>query len=90
MRKQIQFLGHHISYDSRQADPAKVDVLQNWPSPHSRREVRTLLETFGYWRPYIRNYANITHKLTALTSEKSAFEWNADHENALSVLKLAL
>jgi hypothetical protein len=53
MQKKIQFLAHHISHDSRQADPAKVDVLQNWPSPHSRRELRTLLGTSGYWRPYI-------------------------------------
>jgi hypothetical protein len=57
MQQSIQFLGHHISHDSRQADPAKVDVVQNWSSPKSRRELRTLLGTFGYWRPYIKNYA---------------------------------
>lgn len=90
MQRSIQFLGHQISAEGKQADRSKVDALQSWPSPTNRAELRTLLGTFGYWRPYIKNYARIVAPLTALTSEKSTWIWNATHALALTDLKRAL
>ena len=61
-----------------------------WHTPTSRSELRTLLGTFGYWRPYIEKYAQITAPLTALTSEKCAWCWTTVHDDSLSALKQAL
>ena len=57
----IQFLGHTITQNGRQADPTKVNALQVWPTPTSRSELRTLLGTFGYWRPYIKIMLKLQH-----------------------------
>lgn len=86
----VQFLGHQISKAGRQADEEKVNALQSWPMPTNRSELRTLLGTFGYWRPYIKNYAHIVAPLNALTSEKCAWSWSADHSAAVCDLKQSL
>ena len=70
MRTSVQFLGHQISHAGKQVDSTKVHALQQWPTPTHRSELHTLVGTFGYWRPYIRNYAKIAAPLNALTSEK--------------------
>jgi hypothetical protein len=67
-----------------------VHALQRWPTPTNRAELRTLLGTFGYWRPYIRHYAHIVAPLNALTSEKTAWSWSAEHDAAVIALKNAL
>jgi hypothetical protein len=51
----IFFLGHQITSQGRTVDPIKVNALLSWPVPTNRSELRSLLETFGYWRTYIKN-----------------------------------
>ena len=74
----------------RAKDSTKVHALQQWPTPTHRSELRTLLGTFGYWRPYIKNYAKIVAPLNALTSEKTSWRWGEEHDAAVAALKPAL
>jgi hypothetical protein len=90
MENNVHFLGHQISNAGRQADSVRVNALQSWPMPTSRSELRTELGTFGYWTPYVKNYAQIVAPLIALTSEKSARCWSAEHAVAVDRLKATL
>jgi hypothetical protein len=90
MQTSVQFLGHQISYDGKQVDVERANALQVWPTPTNRADLRTLLGTFGYWRPYIRNYARIVAPSNALMSDKSDWNWNAEHSAAVEELKAAL
>ena len=48
IKKIVKFLGFIISYQGVEADPAKVQAIQNWPTPHNFSEVRSFhgLATF--------------------------------------------
>ena len=37
MRKEVQYLGHLVSAEGIRTDPAKVDKVQDWPQPTSRK-----------------------------------------------------
>jgi hypothetical protein len=49
----ILFLGHQITSQGRSVDPIKVNALQSWPVPTNRSELRSLLQTFGYWGSFL-------------------------------------
>ncbi|GBG93348.1 hypothetical protein CBR_g65943 [Chara braunii] len=77
-------------YDSRgrRADPAKLDKLLNWPSPlHSPTEVRQFLGVVGYWRIFIRGYAEKAEPLRLLLRKTENFQWNSSQELAMQELK---
>lgn len=44
-QKQLSYLGHVISAQGVATDPTKVDIIKNWPTPSSVKDVRSF---FGY------------------------------------------
>ena len=90
MQTTIEFLGHMVSEHGLSVHPAKCAALQQWPAPVNVSELRTLLGTFGFWRSYIRGYADIAAPLTALTSKSSPWRWGTAEQAALDKLKVAL
>ena len=68
----------------------KAEALQNWPVPTSVAEVRSVLGTFGFWRQYIRLYANIVEPLVALTRKATPWGWGEREQQAFERLKCAV
>jgi RNase H-like domain found in reverse transcriptase/Reverse transcriptase (RNA-dependent DNA polymerase)/Integrase zinc binding domain/Integrase core domain/Retroviral aspartyl protease len=86
----IEFLGHVFSSKGISVHPDKCAALQKWPTPTNVSEVRSLLGTFGFWRGYIRHYADITAPLTRLTCKNAVWRWGEEHTLALHRLKVAV
>ena len=86
----IDFLGHIVSADGMAIDPLRGEALQRWPQPNNVSEVRSLLGTFGFWRAYIKNYADITAPLTELTSKSTPWCWGDRERYPLCKLKQAV
>jgi hypothetical protein len=42
-KSELKFLGHIVSAKGMQPDPAKVAVIQQWPTPQSIFDVRSFL-----------------------------------------------
>jgi len=40
MRAEVKFLGHVVSVEGVATDPAKIEVVKDWPTPNKVREVR--------------------------------------------------
>jgi hypothetical protein len=62
-----------VSSEGITIDPEKLKVLLKWPILRSKREIRSFLGLFTYYRRFISGFTNIAKLLTKLTEEKQAF-----------------
>ena len=81
------YLGHVISADGVSCDPAKVQAVQNWLPPQTVKQVRAFLGTVGYYKRFIKGYADIARPLYQLTRKHPKFVWNERCQHAFEVLK---
>lgn len=52
---QVEYLGHIVSARGVSTDPAKIESIQSWPTPHTPTEHRGFLGLTGYYRRFIKN-----------------------------------
>ena len=56
-------------------------------STKTAKQVLTFLGLIGYYRKFIKNFANMAKPLTLLTHQKAKFEWTPIHHTAFLMLK---
>jgi len=86
----VHFLGHTVSPTGIQMDSSKVQAISQLPPPTNVSELRRFLGMAGYYRRFIRNFGDIAHPLTALTSKNVSWSWTDECEHAFQHLKTAL
>ena len=79
-----------VSAGGRSVNHERAEALQAWPTPTSAATLRSCLGTFGFWRQYIPNYADIVAPLTPLTGKHVPWRWGPEQEAALGRLKAAV
>jgi hypothetical protein len=89
-QNQILFLGHMISKEGIQPNPALVEKIKNCLKPTSKTKVRSFLGLASYYRRFIKNFSGIAHPLYNLTKQDEPFSWTEDCENAYEYLKNCL
>ena len=81
-KKEITFMGHLVTADGISPDPAKVEAIQNLPTPTDISAVRRLCGTIQYLARYIPNLSTHLEPLRALTRKGTEWNWTAECENA--------
>ena len=66
---ELPFLGHIVGRFGLKIDPTKVEKLKKTKFPTTKREVRQFLGLAGYFRDFIKDYAEIAAPLTNLTKD---------------------
>jgi hypothetical protein len=89
-QRQVTFLGHVVSGAGIQTDSTKTDAVTKWPTPKSVRDVRAFLGFCGYYRRFVRGFAEIARPLHRLTEKNAEFRWTTECHNAMEALKKAL
>ena len=89
-QRAVEFLGHIVSKDGVKCDPAKIEVVKNWPHPTSVTEVRSFLGFATYYRRFIPHFSTVASSLTALTRKDEPFVWTDEREMAFRRLKESL
>jgi hypothetical protein len=85
----LEFLGHIISSNGIQADPAKIKAVEEWPVPKNKTEVLSFKGLAGFYRRFIKDFSKITAPLSALTGN-TPFIWTPVEQEAFEKLKQAL
>ena len=83
----IKLLGHVIDADGIAVDTEMIEVIKSAPIPVTTTEIRSFLGLAGYYRRFIRNFAEISACLHAATSGSKRFEWTEEMQAAFECLK---
>lgn len=67
----VEFLGHYISNGKIRVDPKKVETIENYALPQTLKQLRSFLGLSGYYRKFIKNYANIVKPMTAYLRQEN-------------------
>ena len=65
----VKFLGHRVSQNGLETDPAYVASVTNWPLPTTRKEVRIFCGKIGYYRKFIKNYQRRASPITDMLTK---------------------
>ncbi|KAK9071977.1 hypothetical protein SSX86_008408 [Deinandra increscens subsp. villosa] len=87
---EISYLGHVISKMGVSTDLEKITAIQNWPTPLSITALRGFLGLTGYYRRFVRNYAQLAAPLTDMLQHTRTFTWSPTAQTAFEVLKAAM
>ena len=86
----MNYLGHIVSKDGVSVDPAKTDLVKNFPTPKSQQEVRSFLGLANYYRRFVKNFSATAAPLNNLLKNQAKFDWNQSADRAFQTIKAAL
>ena len=89
-RHQVAYLGHIVSEQGVTTDPAKIQKVQDWPTPTSIQEVRQFIGLASYYRRFVEDFATIAEPLHNLTKKYARFQWTSECQEAFDGLKQRL
>ena len=65
-RKKVCYLGHVVTHEGTSPDPEKVQAVSEWPRPVTLRDLRGFLGLSGYYRRFLKGYAEVAAPLQRL------------------------
>uniref|UniRef100_A0A8C3P213 Gypsy retrotransposon integrase-like protein 1 n=1 Tax=Chrysemys picta bellii TaxID=8478 RepID=A0A8C3P213_CHRPI len=88
----VTYLGHQVGQGTINPLRAKVNAIQNWPVPKSKKQVQSFLGLAGYYRRFVPHYSQIATPLTDLTrkNQPNEVQWTEKCQRAFNQLKAAL
>ena len=86
------YLGHVVGGGKIQPEASKIDVVDSFVVPTTKKQVRAFLGLTGYYRKFIPNYASVAAPLTDLTKKTAPNNvcWNQQCDKAFKELKRLL
>ena len=68
-------------------DPGKVQIVLDWQTPSSLRDVQCFLGFANFYQKFIENYSKIVVRLIQLTQKNGSFIWTIDTNEEFINLK---
>jgi len=79
-----------VSADGIEPQPAKLDTIRDWPTPHCLCDVCAFFGLASYYRHFVKDFATIAEPLSHLTSKNAPFIWTDEAQESFDKLKRAL
>ncbi|XP_015762141.1 PREDICTED: uncharacterized protein LOC107341253 [Acropora digitifera] len=90
VKQRIVYLGHVVTTEGIFPDPSKVEVVKNFPTPASLKELKSFLGLANYYQRFIKGFSEIASPLNAITKKGVKFFWSESCANTFDRLKRAL
>jgi len=89
---QCSYLGHVVGNGEVRPEQSKMEAVENFPIPSTKRHIGAFLGLTGYYRRFIANYANLALPLTDLTKKEAPnrIRWTTACDIAFKKLKKLL
>ena len=72
-RKEVAYLGFHVSQKGIAPDPTKLEAIKKMQPPKTLRGVQEVLGLFNFFRGLIPNFSTLTAPLSYLTSKAAGY-----------------
>lgn len=73
--KRLKYLGHIIDENGVSLDPSRIEAMLNFPEPSTIKEARRVLGMAGWYRKFVRNFAEVTAPISeTLKTSNGAFK----------------
>ena len=89
-KTKIDYLGHVVSSEGVAPDDKKIISILNYPEPRNQKELSSFLGLAGYYRKFVRAFADIAHPLTSLTRKDAEWKWEDGQKDAFNRIKCCL
>ena len=83
----VKYLGHILTPTGIKVNPAKIEIIRNYPVPKNVAQLRSWLGLTNYFKRFLRNHAKITHPLYALLKKDEPYIWKPECQEAFESLK---
>jgi hypothetical protein len=80
-------LGHIVCKQGFLVDPSKIAIIVDLPPPTSVKEMCIMLGHTGYYRKFIKGYAQITTPMEKLLKKDCQFGWTDECQQSFDMLK---
>ena len=87
---QLKCCGHIFSDKGIKADPSKIEVITNMPTPESPADLRRFLGMVQYLAKFVPNLASNSSALRQLLVKDAKWEWTEEHTKQFHDLQLLL
>ena len=87
MQTEVGFLGHIVGRTGLACDPEKLSAVRNWHELNRVKAVRQFVGFVGYYRRFVKYFAEIADQLVALTRKGV---WANEQQTAFDALKASL
>ena len=78
------YLGHRVGQGKIVPEQSKIDAVQRFPVPTTKKHIRVFLGLAGYYRKFIQNFSEITAPLSDLVNQ---IKWNEKLDQAFKKVK---
>ena len=89
-RREVTFLGHIVSEQGIKTDPSKITAINEWPQPTTVKDVQAFLGLCGYYRKFIKGFAQIAQPMYPLFKKDVTFVWSDGCQEAFDKLKKSM
>eukprot|EP00833_Pecoramyces_ruminatium_P015176 jgi/Orpsp1_1/1189208/evm.model.d7180000070286.1 len=86
-QQEVELLGHILSTAGIKPIPEKVLVIANWLPPSNVSKLRSFLGAVGYYRKFIKDFAQLASPLFKLLKKNTIFKWTTESDLAFRSLK---
>ena len=90
IHEELEYLGNVINKHGIRPSPAKMEKVKNHLPPKNVKQVRQFLGLVGYFRSFIKNFAQIAKPLNDLLHLSCKFVWTAKEQHAFETLRDAI
>jgi hypothetical protein len=80
----VHYLGYIIDQHGVHVDPAKIQVICDWPAPTTLTELRSFLGLANFYRKFVLGFSHIAWALSQITrgGGKDKFVWGPNNKSS--------
>ena len=86
----VTYLGHVVGQGHVKPVQAKVEVIDKFPPPTGKRELKRFMGMAGYYRKFCPNFSDVAEPLTNLFKQKVKYIWADPCQQAFQKIKALL